>query len=102
MRIFRQHAESELHEIVGNVCSKLIAVPSEEENVIYSLYMSVGNIWLRIFIQAGLLFVDECSGPDPRSASMQDGVFRVCLSHGIAFELREVASGTKISIGITI
>lgn len=120
MKIFRQHAETELPEIVGRVCSEVVAVPSEEENVVYSLYMRVEEIWLRIFIQAGLLFVDECRGPDPeddlsedeeyldlgdgrltgktmvKSAEMRDGVFTVCLSCDTSFNLSEVTNGTKI------
>jgi len=120
MKIFRQHTETELPEIVGKLCSEIVAVPSDEENVVYSLYLRVEETWLRIFIQAGLLFADECSGPDPeddlsedekyldlgdgrltgismvKSAVMRNGVFTVCLSCDTLIKLSEVTTGTKI------
>ncbi|MEO1035112.1 MAG: hypothetical protein AAFX44_06080 [Pseudomonadota bacterium] len=121
--ILSQSSATELHEIIALQCSKVLAAPGSQKNVGYSLYMFLGELWLWVFIQAGLLFVDECNGPDPEddlqdgedyldagqhvfdsaptitSAVMADDVFRMTFSSGASLmTLHEVSNGTKFFV----
>lgn len=122
MNIFRQHGQTELHEIIGKVCKKVLAIPSEEKGIILALYLMVDEIWLRVFIQAELLFVDQCDGPDPEddladgeeyldigldigceeseisSAVMMDGVFKINFSNQTVIVLSEAPNGTMVNL----
>lgn len=120
MNIYRQHDETELSEIYGMDCKKIMAVPSGQKDIVHCLYLYVGSIWLRIFINAELLFVDECEGPDPEddldedeeyidywgslekrnniieSACMKAGVFTIVFRGGAILMLSETEGGTLI------
>ena len=65
MPISRQHAETRIVELSGWQCEHLLALPSEYADVITVLYLKADGLWFRFFIDAGVLFFDECDGPDP-------------------------------------
>ncbi len=66
MRISRQSPNPEIVEIHGKVCRKLLAVPDDNNpDAIVIFYLLVDGLWLRMFLDAGLLFVHEVEGPDP-------------------------------------
>jgi hypothetical protein len=65
MCISRQHAETEVTELVSAVCQQLLAVPGTAPDVIVALYLLADGTWYRFFLDAQLLFLDESPGPDP-------------------------------------
>ena len=122
MNIYRQHDETELSEIYGMECKKILAIPGELRDVVHALYMYVGSIWLRLFVDLESLFVDECDGPDPEddlneneeyvdygyclenidsnidSATMKNGQFTIILRGKVIITLTETDGGTLIKI----
>ncbi len=122
MPIYRQHESTELQEIHNKKCNKILGIPTDNDGIFIALYVQLNEIWLRVFIQAGILFVDECDGPDPeddlddneeyvdislpyddqclmvKSAVMKDGVFQIVFSEYLKLSLAETESGTKLKI----
>ena len=65
MRITRQHSETEMQELYGQVCHALVAVVEEEKNnIAYCLYLRTDQTWHRFSLDAGVLFWDENEAPD--------------------------------------
>ena len=122
MTIYRQHDETEVSEIYGMNCKKILAIPSELKDVGHAFYFYIESIWLRVFINAELLFVDECDGPDPeddldgdeqyidysseltntnaniKSARMKDDMFTIIFSEGLVITLSGTDGGTLIRV----
>lgn len=65
MAITRQHASTDVAELVGVRCEKLFAIPGVAPDIVIAAYLLADGTWYRFFIDAGLLFLDECEGPDP-------------------------------------
>jgi hypothetical protein len=110
MPISRQDDETELREIYGKMTNDILIVAGDNADVVVIMYMNVEGAWLRIFLQAGLLFVSE-SQPDPeddldegtdyidigakyalkgqfiKSACMKDGVFAIAFDSGASLTL---------------
>lgn len=123
-KITRQHEETDIYEIVGKVCEKLISVPEEGEDTVILLYILIDHIWLRIFLDDGLIFVDESAGPDPDDdldegetyvnlhekydcvgkiitmANMKGGVFSLGFSSGLTIKLEQIAGQTNLSVSL--
>ncbi|WP_445358068.1 hypothetical protein [Microbulbifer sp. ANSA005] len=121
MDIYRQDDETEISEIYGMQCNEILAIPSDRDGNVHALYLNVGLLWLRLFIDAGLLFVDKCNGPDPeddlddsenyisyadylrernryvRAAFMKDGVFTLLLQKGGGIVVTETNNGNHVS-----
>jgi hypothetical protein len=72
MKISRQHSETEITEIVGKRCSSILAVGGSIANSIIIFYVSFADVWLRIFLDAGVLFVETCDEPD-REDDLDEG-----------------------------
>ena len=73
MTIHRQHSETEVNELYGQTCSKIIAVANKDEKTNVSLiYLQVERIWHRLYLDAGLLFWDEGISPDAEEDLLDD------------------------------
>lgn len=120
--ISRQHSETEIPEIVGKTCDSILAVGGSIIGNILIFYVSLGGMWLRIFLDAGALFVDVCEGPDPEDdlddgekyldlitiyglkkeeisvASMKDGVFRLGFKSGVEMHFKQKGEETELRI----
>jgi hypothetical protein len=62
LSLTRQHAETEMTELLGRTCEQLVVVPAEDEYLVF--YMRVDGVWHRFFLEAGLLFWREGGRPD--------------------------------------
>lgn len=87
--ISRQHSETEIHEITGMVCNNLLAVRGSTQDTVHVLYLSVDSLWLRVFIDCGVLFLESVSEPG-REDDLETGE-----------EYRDLASELG-SLGLTI
>jgi hypothetical protein len=65
MAIRIQDAEVDVEELVGTRCDRFLAVPGAAVDLVLVLYIFAGGAWYRFFLDAQLLFLDECAGPDP-------------------------------------
>ena len=63
--IRRQHENTSLPELRGARCSDFIAVSSEQGQRLGLLYIRLSGVWHRFYLDAGLLFWEEGSSPDP-------------------------------------
>jgi len=64
MKTSRQHNDTEVTELEGQQCQKLLAVPSAEEGVLTVLYLRAGGHWYRFYLDECVLFLDLCGEPD--------------------------------------
>lgn len=65
MPIARQHSETEVQELYGRICNKIIAVADiNKPTIIYIIFFKVDKTWHRFYLDAGLLFWDEGIGPN--------------------------------------
>src|ERR1041385_8451894 len=65
--IQRQHERTSFPELRGAVCSGFKAV-ADEQCKFYSLFfIRFTEIWHRFYLDAGLLFWEEGTGPDPEN-----------------------------------
>ena len=62
LSVMRQHAETEITELLGRTCEQLVVVPADDEFLVF--YARVDGSWHRFFIEAGLLFWREGGRPD--------------------------------------
>jgi hypothetical protein len=65
MAIRIQDAEVEVDELVGKRCELFLGVPGEAIDLVLFLYMLADGVWYRFFIDAELLVLEPCAGPDP-------------------------------------
>jgi hypothetical protein len=65
MAIKIQDAEVDVDELVGARCEKFLAIPGAAVDLVLFLYMLAGDVWYRFFLDAQVLFLEPCSGPDP-------------------------------------
>lgn len=116
----RQHAETEISEIIGDTVECLLAVKGNTDDDVISLYILVRGIWLRVFLDAGLLFLDISDSPDAEddldegasywdlsetygikaeeisAANMKHGVFRLAFKSGAEFAFEQIGEETKL------
>jgi len=64
MALTRRGSETEVAELVGARCESLLAVPGAALDLVLFLYIRADGAWYRFFLDAELLFLDECAGPD--------------------------------------
>lgn len=62
--ISRQHGNTAVAELAGSTCQKFLAVTDANECSVSLMFMQVSNVWHRLFLDAGLLFWEEETGPD--------------------------------------
>jgi hypothetical protein len=62
LSVVRQHAETELTELLGHTCEQLVVVPADDELLVF--YARIDGAWHRFFLEAGLLFWREGGRPD--------------------------------------
>ena len=73
MPITRQHSETEVRELYGKNCEKIIAVVDlDRPTVVYLIYLEVNEIWHRFYLDAGLLFWDEGTSPNKEEDILDD------------------------------
>jgi hypothetical protein len=64
MTITRQHAETEIVELAGAICDAILGVGRKVEDGVAILFLKVGNVWYRVYIDIGVLFWNP-GEPDP-------------------------------------
>ena len=80
----RQHAETDVPELIGTVCAKILAVPGASPEAIVLLYLLANGRWYRFFIDEQVLFFAECFGPDPRGdLSENESYVDLASAHGV-------------------
>ncbi|WP_395374716.1 hypothetical protein [Marinicella sp. W31] len=62
--ISRPHTETEIAEIIGKPVQTILAVPGSTPHSLSYFYIGFEGTYVRVFLDAGLLFVDDCAGPD--------------------------------------
>lgn len=116
----RQHTETEIPELVGHSMDGLLAVQDGDQKFGLLFYVLVGGLWLRIFLDEGVLFLDACDGPDREEnlddeqaywdlcemygvkgekiseASMKHGVFRLNFESGAGFVFEGIGNDTRL------
>lgn len=122
MNVSRQHASTEVTELVGVVCEQLLAIPGSAPDVFVAAYLRASGIWYRFFLDAGLLFLDESAGPDPeddlepdanyvdlgaklacqgdtiREMRMHDSTLSLRFSSGVSLLLRDFEEGSRAEV----
>lgn len=101
----RQHAETEVEELCGRTCERLIAVPGGSEDAVAIFYLRADGAWFRGFLDEGVFFLagfasdpeDDLEGDAEyldlgaalgvqgvrvRSFVMRDGVLRIEFEAG--------------------
>ena len=63
--IRRQHENTSFPELRGACCSAFRAVICERDQRLGLLYIQLSGVWHRFYLDAGLLFWEEGSSPDP-------------------------------------
>ena len=121
-KISRQHSETEIAEIVGKICKSILAVGGAAPNSILIFYVALNDVWLRMFLDTGVLFVDTCDGPDREddleegaeyldlammhglkgkeisSASMKNGIFRLGFKCGTELLVEQHGEESKLRV----
>jgi hypothetical protein len=92
--ITRQHTETDIYEMVGTTCNRFLAVSGEVSDSVVIFYISLGNLWLRGFLDEKVLFIDVCDGPDPDD-DLDDNEEYLDLGEKYALKDRKI---TKASI----
>ena len=111
--ISRPHTDVDISELIGQPILSILAVPGATAHSLTYFYIGYDNTYLRIFIDAGLLFVDPCNGPDKTEdlepdqeyldftlmyklasqtitkAAMKNGVFRLLFQSGTELRFKE-------------
>lgn len=85
MTLSRQHANTDIAELVGLVCERLIAIPGSSPDVVLAVYLRADGKWYRFFLDVGVLFFDESSGPDAED-DLEAGAEYVDLGHRMQCE----------------
>lgn len=125
MSISRQHEQTEIYEIHGAECKRMLAVPGANDGEIIFVHMLVGETWLRFFLDAGVLFVEEGVGPVPdedladgedyidltakydcegskiEKASKHEDVFELALSADLIFTFKQVGDNPPTTLIVT-
>ena len=83
MTLSRQHSETRVPELVSARCERLIAAPGTRPGTVGLLYLLADGVWYRMFVDAGLFFLDECAGPDSKD-DLCEGESYVDLSSELA------------------
>jgi len=115
----RQHCEIEISEIAGETVERMLAVRGICSGSLVLFYIFIRGTWLRIFLDAGVLFLDVCDAPDAeddldegieyldlsenhgikgekvRKAFMKNGVFRLVFESGAEFIFEEAGEETR-------
>ena len=118
-KINRQHSETEISEIVGDSVDKMLAVKGASKDTIVLLYVLLRGLWLRLFLDEGVLFADICDEPDVdddleegdeyldltavydlcgqvvSKASMKRGVFQLSFKSGVEMLFEQDGEETK-------
>lgn len=102
MAVTRQDAETVITELEGTRCEQLLAVPGADPDTALFLYMKAGGTWYRFYLDAGLLFWDESTGPAPEddlapSEAYQDLTSRLGL-HPVLKELRKTGDALVVKL----
>lgn len=63
--IRRQHEDTNFPELRGAICSAFRAVICERDQRLGLLYIQFSGVWHRFYLDAGLLFWEEGSCPEP-------------------------------------
>jgi hypothetical protein len=117
--VARQHSETELSEIAGDVVERILAVRGTGNDGLVLFYVFIRGFWLRIFLDAGVLFLNVCDGPNAEDdlsegdeyldlsenygingeevskAFMKNGVFRIAFKSGAEFIFEQIGEKTK-------
>lgn len=80
--VTRQHETTQVAEFVGRLCEEFLAVPGAGADEIGVLYLRLEQSWYRAFLDEGVLFLDESSGPDPED-DLDDGVEYLDLAQAL-------------------
>ena len=120
--IVRQDSETEVVEIIGKNCKRILATTCPNIRKILVFYMYIESLWLRVFLDSNVLFIDVCNGPDPDDdleegaeyldiskqyeltnqkitiASMKDGKFRLGFESGIELLFQQINDDTILSL----
>lgn len=67
----RQHEDTSLPELRGARCSAFCAVTDEQKQHLNVLYLQLSGTWHRFYLDAGLLFWEEGSGPEPEDELLE-------------------------------
>jgi hypothetical protein len=63
--IRRQHESTNFPELRGAICSAFRAVICERDQRLSLLFLQLSDVWHRFYLDAGLLFWEEGSCPEP-------------------------------------
>ncbi len=120
--ISRQHCETEISEIKGKKCDNILAVCGATKEFVILFYMEIEGVWLRVFLDNSVLFVDTRETPDAEDdlddgeeyinladlhkvrndkierATMKNGVFELMFSKGAIFRFKEQNDETVLEI----
>lgn len=107
----RQHASTEVEELCGRTCERLLGVTGGSEGRLLFFYLRADGVWFRGFLDVGVFFL-SAGAPDPeddleagegyldlaaalgvqgarvRSFAMRDGVLRIEFDTGEPLVLR--------------
>jgi hypothetical protein len=72
--ITRQHEETEIPELTGATCHAALAAGMSIEEGVTALFLRVGDVWYRIYIDVGVLFWQP-GEPDPDVELAEDEQF---------------------------
>lgn len=67
----RQHEDTRFPELRGARCSAFQAVIDARKQHLSLLYIQLSGAWYRFYLDAGLLFWEEGSGPEPEDDLLQ-------------------------------
>jgi len=125
MPIFRQDEETDIPEIFGKTVRDILIVAGNASDAVIIMHLHVDDTWLRIFLDAGLLFVNETAGPDPEddleegigyrdvgaqysligrvvtAARMAGGVFAIQFQPSAALTLTQKDLDSDVLLGVT-
>lgn len=65
MKVVRQHGETTIPELCGQICVRFCAVVDEGASALHVGHIQLGASWYRFFLDAGLFFWDLGTGPNP-------------------------------------
>lgn len=71
-KIRRQHEDTRFPELRGARCSAFRAVTDVHKQHLSPLYIQLSGEWHRFYLDAGLLFWEEGSGPQPEDDLLPD------------------------------
>jgi hypothetical protein len=86
----RQHGETEITEIVGDTVESILAVTGTGGDSIVFFYIFLRGLWLRVFLDEGVLFLSVCDGPNEEDDLGQDDAY-LDLSKACAIKGQEIS-----------